>query len=432
MAKDTHPSIKHLAIYQVFTRNFSQEGNFAQLEKKLTHIKNMGFDILYLTPVHEIGKEGRKGEMGSPYAVYDYYSISKELGNEKDFVHLIEEAHKNGLKIMMDIVFNHTSNDSVLVKEHPDWFIKDAQGKPSRKIADWSDVCDLDFAKNEVREYLIKNLEYWADKGVDGFRCDVASLVPLDFWVDARKRLRSQKDVILLAESVEKNFIKYLRDQGHGALCDTEIHDAFDVSYDYDGFEYLKAYFRGEAPLSSYLNHLYIQETLYPAHAIKARFLENHDNKRAASIFTSIDSLKNWTAFSFLLEGIIFAYAGQEMAIATYPNLFDKQTVPWEKGNLDFNEWFVSTMKTIRSVKKEAPLYTVKELRTGIITVERKGKDSEYLAILNLEDKFGDISINKPIRGFDVFTNKRVDFVNNMQVPKLPMLIKIDAEKTVV
>ena len=186
MAKQTDLGIRSYTFYQVFPRQHSKTQDFKGVIKDLDRIKKMGVDVLYLLPIHPIGEVARKGSKGSPYSIVDYYAIHEDLGTLEDFQVLIDEAHQRGMKVMIDIVFNHTSRDSVLVKDHPDWFYKNAHGEFANRVGDWSDITDLDFRKYEVWDYLTNVLVYWA-KMVDGFRCDVAPLLPIDFWVQARK-----------------------------------------------------------------------------------------------------------------------------------------------------------------------------------------------------------------------------------------------------
>ena len=303
------------AIYQIFLRNFTPEGTFAAAMPRLAGVAAMGFEWVYLTPVHPIGIEGRKGLLGSPYAIADYRSIDPALGTIEDFRAFLAAAHGLGLKVMMDVVFNHTSPDSVLARDNPEWFLQAgaagasatavaasremmhglrAPGALGRKCADWSDVVDLDYGSSpQLWVELMSILVGWREEGVDGFRCDVASLVPVDFWKQARQRVnqydpglrRERYPLAWLAESVHPRFLKEMRDAGYGAWSEPELHSVFDLSYDYDGWERLETAWKGEGGVARYLDYLYAQETLYPARALKVRFLENHDQIRAAARF---------------------------------------------------------------------------------------------------------------------------------------------------
>ena len=174
-------SLKNETIYQIYVRNHTKDGTFQALKKDLPRIKDFGASILYLLPINPIGETARKGTLGSPYSIKDYYAINPELGTLDDFKHLLEYAHSLDMKVMIDVVLNHTSRDADLVKQHPDfYYYKD--GKLANRIGEWSDIADLRLDLPEVRSYLIDMMRYWVKQGVDGFRCDVAPLIPLDFW----------------------------------------------------------------------------------------------------------------------------------------------------------------------------------------------------------------------------------------------------------
>lgn len=174
MARDTDTRLRNKMLYSVFVRNHTQEGTFRALEKDLDRIQSLGTDYIWLLPIHPNGEVQRKGELGSPYAIKDYRSLDPALGTENDFRHLVEEIHRRGMRIIMDVVFNHTSPDSLLAKEHPKWFYQDRYGKPVHRFLDWTDVIDLDYNNVHLWEYQIETLKYWA-KLVDGFRCDCAT-----------------------------------------------------------------------------------------------------------------------------------------------------------------------------------------------------------------------------------------------------------------
>jgi len=375
-------------------------------------------------PIHPIGEIGRKGEYGSPYAIRDYERINPDLGDEESFRELINQAHALGMKVIIDVVYNHTSCDSVLTRSHPQWFIKNQAGELSRKIDDWSDVYDLDYSHPELWDYLIGVLEKWLDFGVDGFRCDVASLVPVEFWLAARERLNRKKEVIWLAESVEKCFIKRLRDMGYGCWSDPELHEAFDLTYDYDGYEYLKAYYRGETSLEAYLNHLYVQETLYPAYAVKMRFLENHDQPRIAQIVGRGAALRNWTVFYSLLPGAMLIYAGQETANDHWPNLFEKDPVDWSAGDPEFTKYFTNVIRLAKEVKlnyrfKDAVLVT-----KGVVRLTWVGKEDRIVAIVNLENRYGRVPVDFAVSGKDLLTGEPKLIQGRYCIEREPVVIR--------
>lgn len=330
MAPNTPLEYRGLVIYEAFPRNHSPQGNFAGLEADLERIRHMGVDILWLMPVHPIGKIDRKGTLGSPYSIVDYRAINPEYGTHEDFLRLVERAHALGLKVMMDIVFNHTAHDSVLLDPHPDWYHQDASGRPFTTVPAWSDVIDLNHPHPGLWEYLTETLVGWADAGVDGFRCDVASLVPVEFWVQARQAVEAAKPgVIWLAESVHAGFVEGRRDAGLYAASDSELYAAFDLTYDYDIWPVYQMAVAGRAPVGRYLEMLRFQDAIYPANYVKMRCVENHDQPRIQRLAPSLPQAMAWTAFEAFNKGAFLIYAGQEAAADHTPSLFERDPIQW-------------------------------------------------------------------------------------------------------
>lgn len=330
MAKDTSKALRNLVIYQILVRNFSKEGTFLAIIPELDRIKALGADVIWLAPIHPTGEKNRKGSLGSPYAIKDYRATNPEYGTIEDFAALSDEIHRRGIKLMIDVVYNHTSPDSVLAKTHPEWFYHKADGSLGNHVGDWSDVVDLEYTNTELWDYQIETLCYWA-KYVDGFRCDVASMVPVEFWQKARAQVEKVRPgCIWLAETVHPIFITEHRKRGINVLSDSEILQAFDISYDYDIFADFTDFVKGKAPLSHYAECVNRQEYTYPDNYIKLRFLENHDVPRARALFPDIKALKNATAFNYFQKGTTLIYAGEEAAVSHVPGLFDKDDVIWD------------------------------------------------------------------------------------------------------
>lgn len=198
-----HPEwSKNAVIYQLNTRQFTKEGTFKSAKEQLPRLKALGVDIIWLMPIHSIGKKNRKGTLGSTYSVKDYYSVNSEFGTHQDLKDFVKSAHQKEMYVILDWVANHTAWDNSLVTEHPDWYDKDYKGdfRPT-PWWDWSDIIDLDYNKPEVREYTTKALKYWVEEmNIDGYRCDVAGFVPIEFWNNARRELDAIKPVFMLAE----------------------------------------------------------------------------------------------------------------------------------------------------------------------------------------------------------------------------------------
>lgn len=341
--------LKQQTIYQVFVRNHTQEGTFQALIKDLPRIQKLGVEWLYLLPIHPIGQLARKGKVGSPYSIQDYYQIDSNLGTSDDLKKLIQEAHRLGMSVMMDIVFNHTARDASWVKQHPEYYYyKD--GKLANRIGDWSDIADLDLTRLDVKQALIKVLEFWTQFGFDGYRCDVAPLLPIDFWRQAKAAINAiNPNTVWLSESVHPHFIQHLRGQGFTAHSDAEMYQVFDMLYDYDVHEFLIHYLQGKGELSTYLRMVQAQGYIYPADYVKAHFLENHDVQRIHQLVSNPIILRNLTAWTFFQPGIGFIYAGQEMLATKLPNLFEKDPMDLTIKHPDFYA-FITRLINVKSM----------------------------------------------------------------------------------
>ena len=321
--------INNQIIYQVFVRNYSQEGTFSAVEKDLPRIKELGTDIVYLMPIHEIGTLNRKGTYGSPYAIKDYYSITPDYGTLEDFKSLVNRTHDLGMKIILDMVFNHTSPDNNLVKEHPEYYFY-RNGKRGNRVGDWSDIVDLDHSRKDVQQYLVDVLKYWVNIGVDGFRFDVASMLPLSFFKKARKELGD--DIIFIGESIDYGFYVYLKEVGINATKDEDMFPTFDSLYNYSWFRSLEGYLNGTKKLPTLVDSLNEDEKLLYNLGTRLNCLENHDNNRVASYITG-DRLKEAISFLCFIKGNVFIYMGQEYGIKHKPELFEKDPVIWKVNN---------------------------------------------------------------------------------------------------
>ena len=220
MAKQTDIRLRGDVIYSVYVRNHTPEGTFNALISDLDRIKALGTDIIWLMPIHPIGVAGKKGSLGCPYANRDYRTVNPEYGTMEDFRHLVDEIHARGMKCIIDVVYNHTSPDSTLTGEHPEFFYHRSDGSMGNRVGDWTDVVDLDYACKGLWDYQITSLVMWAEI-VDGFRCDVASFVPVEFWCRAREAVEKVRPgCIWLAETVHSGFGLSSRKRGTYSASD--------------------------------------------------------------------------------------------------------------------------------------------------------------------------------------------------------------------
>lgn len=346
MATDTPAEVRNLVIYQVFPRNHGPHGTLTDVTADLERIADLGVDYVYLLPVHPIGEVGRKGSLGSPYAIRDYRTLHPDLGTEEDMAALITRAHDLGLGVMVDIVFNHTAHDSILVEEHPEFFHTDAEGKPMSSVPAWSDIIDFRHPHPEIDDYLLDCLRQWVVAGVDGFRCDVATLVPLAFWQRARAELAQLRPGLLwLAETVHPMMVEAQRAEGRSLPSDGEMFTAFDIEYSYDIWGMWQAAVTGQMPVGRYLELLRWQEVTGPANAARLRYVENHDNYRIMGFAPSRDQAIAWTTLAALSPGPFMVYAGQESGATRWPSLFEPDPVSWGDDELS---WLVTALAGLK------------------------------------------------------------------------------------
>ena len=395
MAKETDISLRSKVIYSIYVRNHSKEGNFKGVIKDLDRIKDLGIDIIWLMPIHPIGQTNKKGSLGCPYSIEDFRKINPEYGTIEDFELLIGEAHKREMKVIIDVVYNHTSHNSTLFKEHPEWFYRKENGSTGNKIGEWTDIIDLDYSNSELWDYQIETLKYWSSLGVDGYRCDVASLIPVDFWKRAREEVKTvNAETIWLSESVDQYFLLDLRKQGFLCHSDSEIFEAFDISYEYDTYRFFTSYLNGDITLEEYLEKKRTQEYIYPDNYVKLRYVENHDNPRAVFFFEDEATLKSWTAFSFFEKGTQLIYAGQEVRDDNCPDLFERDLVNWNKDEKYFD--FVKKLITIKG--KEIFSYgnytILKSNKFGVIHAEYTYEGKKIIGIFNVEGKVGNYGMS--------------------------------------
>ena len=428
MAVNTPKALRNMVMYQIFVRNFSEEGTFAKVSEKLDEIKELGTDIIWLMPIHPIGSKARKGTLGSPYAISDYRAVNPEFGTIDDFKALVENIHARGMKCIIDVVYNHTSPDSLLAAEHPEWFYHKADGSFGNRVGDWTDIIDLDYSNKELWTYQIDTLKMWAEI-VDGFRCDVAPLIPLEFWLKAREEVEAVRPgCIWLSESVEPEFITYMRGRGMNALSDSEIYQAFDLCYDYDVYGRFRDCLSGKGTLASYAEAINRQEYIYPDNYVKLRFLENHDQARAAFMIPDKRALRSWTAFTYFQKGLALVYAGQEYAADHAPSLFDKDDVFGEdsdgkrrlcpKGQRitltptadgitatayeddKTDPQFIPLMQKLAEIKRDPiftdSVYTVKAQDEAFLTATHEKDGRKALGVFSVKGRSGYVAVDFP------------------------------------
>ena len=422
--------LKNSVIYQVYVRNFTKEGTFNALKQKLDYIKNLKVDILYLLPISPIGKEGRKGDLGSPYSISDYTKINSELGTLEDFKSLIEATHNHDMKIMIDIVFNHTSRDSYIAKNHPEWMYHNKEGKMANKVGDWSDVYDLDYSNPELIKYLVDVIEYYCSIGVDGFRFDVASLLPKEFYIALKKMLDEKyPSTILLAEAIHPFFTDFARSLDLNPLSDGELSlYAFDMLYQYSSISLLSDYLNAKEIryLDMYKIATLLEATLSTKDTLRIRGLENHDQKRLYEYTHDFTILRNLAASQAFMKGPMFIYNGLETKADHLENLFTKDTMDSSIDEAWFN--FINKLINFKKEKLNLTLNTTTPLLTKNETLAFKNtyEDNKVayglFSLTGKEELIDDSHLDNGTY-IDYLTNNEYKITNNSIKVKEPLIL---------
>jgi cyclomaltodextrinase / maltogenic alpha-amylase / neopullulanase len=376
--------VKDAVIYSAYLRSASEEGTFKGLEKRIPELKEMGITVIWLLPIHPIGVKNRKGSLGSPYSVQDFYGINPEFGTMEDFKSLLNAAHDNGMKLIIDLVANHTSWDSKLILEHPDWFTKDEKGNFVPPVADWSDVADLDYSKSDLRKYMIAMMKWWVkDIGIDGFRCDVAELVPTDFWEEARDTLNTIKSVMMLSE---------------GSLPEHHLK-AFDLTYSWNLYDILEPLLKGKRSpqaIDQLLKNEYLQ---FPIGSLRMRFNTNHDKNAWESSAVNkygVDRLKLTAVLINTIPGVPMIYTGEEVANNKKLSLFEKTEIDWSRSD-DMKKLY-SKLSTLRNKHKAFSRGDITRIeipeRPQVYAFLRTYSGDTELVILNFSGKETDVEID--------------------------------------
>ncbi|MCB2407630.1 alpha-amylase family glycosyl hydrolase [Hymenobacter lucidus] len=336
-------SVKHPAwaanasIYEVNIRQYTPEGTFKAFEAQLPRLQKMGVGILWIMPIQPIGKQNRKGKLGSAYSIRDYRAVNPDMGTLADFQHLVAEAHKLGMHVILDWVANHSSWDSKLAKEHPDWFTKNEQGGFRPPVADWQDVIDLDYSKPELQHYMRESMAYWVrEADLDGFRCDVAGLVPTPFWEETRAALEKIKPVFMLAEWDELFPPTFLR-PGEFDPNTHLLEKAFDMTYGLRLHDVLDSVARHQRPAHDINAYLARERRMYPPSVYLMNFTTSHDiNSWDGSEYERLGpNVRPMAVLAAMLPGMPMVYTGQEAALKKRLAFFDKDTIEWNSYPLE-------------------------------------------------------------------------------------------------
>jgi glycosidase len=370
--------VRDTVIYEVFPRQFSATGDFAGITARLDELKALGVDVIWLMPIHPIGKLKAKGSIGSPYAVQDYYAVNPDYGTKEDFRRLVDAAHERGLKVIIDIVANHTAWDSVLMAK-PQLYRHDAAGNVISPH-DWWDVAGLDYANPETRRYMADMLQYWLREfKLDGFRCDVAGEVPTDFWEEVRPALEQiRPGLLMLAEASKPDLMTR----------------AFDADYAWPFHAALNRVLMQGAPASELPRSWRDEERgKFPRGTLHMRMSDNHDEPRAISRFGWPAALAA-SALMFTLDGVPLLYNGMEVGDTSEsgdPALFEKLPIYWQpKQRTHFRE----TYRHLIALRRAHPAFRTDEVGwlknsapDHVVAYLRRDAQEEFAVVINFSNR---------------------------------------------
>ena len=328
--KVIHPEwSKNSNIYEVNIRQFTKEGTFNAFEKHIERLHKMGVDILWLMPINPIGVKNRKGGLGSYYSISDYTKVNPEFGTMDDLKSIVNKAHSLGMHVIIDWVANHSAWDNPWAKEHPEWYKQDSLGKFIAPF-DWTDVIALNYKNMDLRKAMIDAMQFWLKEAdIDGFRCDVAEMVTVDFWNQARTELDKTKAIFMLAEA------------------EVPIHHkkAFDMSYAWDLHHIMNKIAQEKLGVHDIDKYLLKQDSLFTSDAYRMIFIDNHDEN---SWNGTVEKRMGIAAPAFAvltatLPGMILLYNGQEAGLNKSLAFFEKDEINW--GNYPLEAFYTSLLK---------------------------------------------------------------------------------------
>jgi cyclomaltodextrinase / maltogenic alpha-amylase / neopullulanase len=395
-ARSAQDFMSRSVIYQIWMRSFTPEGTLYATTAHLQHIADLGADILYISPLNVHGYPSVFGP-STPYEIKDYDVIDPEYGTEADLKALVAQAHKLGLKVVLDIVYSHSANDNVLLHK-PGFFQRTADG--NLIMSRWKTI-QPDFKNPQVREYFRNNLVHWVkDVGVDGFRADVAGAVPADFWDEAREALdKVNPNVIMLAES------------------DVPVHHlkAFDISYNFPYYSALQAVVVNGESAERIRQQWEKARAAFPRGSFLLHFNDNHDHNRANVVFGEKAALAT-SVLNFTLDGIPLLYNGEEVGDSTAPQQQSHVAIRWDIWKPESQRRTsiagqqnakLRVYKQLIQMRKDESALTSGELtwvnnsnQDGVVSFIRKKGTEEILVLINLSNRITKIEVDVPAANY--------------------------------
>lgn len=380
-----HPAWAESAvIYQVNLRQFTPEGTINAFKAHLPRLKELGVDILWLMPIHPIGVKNRKGSLGSPYSVQDYYAVNSEFGSMEDFKALVAEIHRLGMYVILDWVANHSAWDNPLTLSHPEWYTKNKHGdfQPTPWY-DWDDIIEFDFNQPDLRQYMTNAMKYWVKTtDIDGFRCDVAGFVPVDFWNNVRRELDEIKPVFMLAEWESRDLHRH----------------AFDMTYDWSLWDKLidVANGKGFNALVEYMAH---DVKTFPRDAYRMTFTDNHDkNAWEGNPYLNFGAaLPATIVLTVVVNGMPLIYNGQEAGLARSLKFYDRDPIEWRAHPHAELYRALFALKhqnlALRNGRNGGVMVRINNNGEKVLSFYRESEGHRMVAVINFSDKAVNVTL---------------------------------------
>jgi glycosidase len=401
--KVVHPEwSKDAVIYEVNIRQYTPEGTFKAFSNHLPRLKELGIEILWIMPIHPIGEKNRKGELGSYYSVRDYKAVNPEFGTLEDFILLVKKAHELEFKVIIDWVANHTAWDNEWMNSHPEWYKKDSLGNFYGPF-DWTDVAQLDYENEELHDAMIDALRFWVkETNIDGYRCDVAGMVPNEFWVKAKKALDALKPVFMLAEDEQEHQL---------------LEEAFNMNYGWEFHHIMNKIANNEADVNDLIFYFQKEDSIYSKSCYRMHFITNHDeNSWNGTEFERMgDAVKTFAVMTFTIPGMPLVYTGQEVGFNKRLAFFTKDAVNYNKTNFsDFYRKLITLKKEHRVLwngSEGGDMMIIESGDNNIFIFKRSNESEEILLVFNLSAGQKQLIVTNSMAGdyIEYFSKEEID-----------------------